>query len=364
MKKYLFIFSLMTIFIGCKEDKKVVSVEKNIRPVNYIVVKDNELSQTTGFSGTIAPEVLSKLSFRVSGTLIKKNVDLGDKVKKGDVLGSLDPTDYMIKYKESLAKAKNYDAIKINAQSVFFRDKILYLENSISKAQYEQSLANYDASLAQVQVAMQNVDYSKKQLDYTNLIAPASGTIAQVDAQLNESVNSGTSIYILNESGTLNVLFNVSDSMINNIKPGQKINFKVVSTETPLEAEIVNIGSISNGYGNTYPVKAKITSDISNLKVGMIVSINLELSKLSKLEMFLPINSVLAKGKDNEYVYVISNIKDGLGIVNKKNVVTGNISSHGVEITNGLNIGDYVVTTGTTILLEGDKIRLGEQEGK
>ena len=367
MKKIILLFTSVLFFSNCGKKENNKEVKKNIRPVNYIIVSKSNPLKNEVFSGMIHPEVLSKLSFRVNGTLINKNVDLGDKVKKGEILAKIDPTDYLIQYREAVAEVRNFSALSKNSYSIFTRNKILYLENSVSRALYEQSLANYNASIAQLQVSKQKEAYAKKQLNYTSLISPANGTISEVNIELNENITSGTPVFTLNESEDLNILFNVSDNIINQLKLGDKINFNLVVSNKTLKGKIINIGTVSNGYGNTFPIKAKILSQQNNLRVGMVGTVHLILSN-NNTSISVPINSILSEKNDTNkvrtYVYVINNIKNNIGTVQKKEVEIGNATSNGITIKKGLSEGEYVVTTGATILLNGDLVKLGIKGGK
>ena len=99
----------------------------------------------------------------------------------------------------------------------------------------------------------------------------------------------------------------------------------------------------------------------------MVGTVHLILSD-NNTSISVPINSILSEKNDtnkvNTYVYVIKNIKNNIGTVQKKVVEIGTTTSNGIKIKKGLSEGEYVVTTGATILLNGDLVKLGIKGGK
>ncbi|MGL5964200.1 MAG: efflux RND transporter periplasmic adaptor subunit, partial [Fusobacteriaceae bacterium] len=258
MRNKIIFILILTALLGCKKEEAPISNDLAIRPVKYMIVNTENSIITREFSGTVAPKTISELSFRVAGTIIEKYANLGSKVKKGDVLAKLDPSEYQIKSDGIRAQYQEAEARIMNAKSVYLRSKTLFLGNSISKNQYEQDKANYQASLAQLDAAGQNRDFAKNQLEYTILKAPSDGIVAQVDAQLNEAVNAGTPVFTLSESGDLQAVFSVSDVVINQLYENQIVSIRSISGGEVFKGKISNIGAISNAYGNTFPVKADI----------------------------------------------------------------------------------------------------------
>ncbi|MBP6062676.1 MAG: efflux RND transporter periplasmic adaptor subunit [Fusobacteriaceae bacterium] len=345
MKKIFILMSMVSLFVGCGKDKEKINLDLPIRPVNYVVVQDEQIYKEKEFSGNIVPEVLSELSFRVSGNIKERLVDLGEKVETGDVLAILDPTDYQLNYNRA-------DALYRNAKSTFERDRVLYLENSISKAEYERSQADYRAKEAEA-------NYAKQQLSYTRLVATAPGEIAKVEAEINQTVSPGQPIFTLNEIGGLEVEFTVPDLNINNMKLNQEVEIVVIATGEKVKGVISNIGSISSAYGKTYPIKAKVLNYSETIKPGMIVNLKLKLD--SQEGRTVPAISVLMDESGHKYVYVVENIKDGVGSIAKRKVQLGGASTKNIEIKEGLKTGDFVVTDGATVVYEGQKVKLGEK---
>lgn len=360
-RKLTWIVIVLLVILGrCSRKKEAYPLDVEVRPVRYMVTDKKENIVEREFTGVIASTALSQLSFRVSGTLIQKYVGLGDTVVKGQVLAKLDPIDYEVKYQQSYAQLENAKAVLTEAKSNFERDRLLYLDNSISKAQYESSQANYQSKRASVEAAAKNVESSRLQLEYTTLTSPVDGSIAKVDTEVNESVTPQTAIFTIDTTGGFEVRFNVSEDIISRLKVGERIMIGVDALEDKMPATITNIGTVSNDFGNTYPVKAFITNPPARLRVGMTAAIyiNLNVNSQDRSMIIIPLNAVVIGSDEKKYVYVITDLENGVGTAKKIPVELGAVNSLGVEVKDGLESGQYVVTAGSTQIVEGQKVKL------
>lgn len=361
MKKTIFIFSLI-LMTACGDKKEKTTANTPDLPVRFvkytIVQKQSDISERD-FSGSIVTDVLSTLSFRVPGTIEKRYVDFGNSVDKGQLLAELDPTDYLLQYKQAHAQRAKAKASFVDASANLLRDKTLYLENSISLARYQSTQAAYEASKAELESSISAEEYQNKQLQYTKLYASASGTISQVSRQPGESVSPDTPVFSLNTSGDLEILFNVSEAAVSQLKTGDIINFNVDALRSlPLQATITNIGTVSTGFGNTYPVKAKINDSPEDIKVGMTVTATLKTSPyyIQSEKIFIPAEVVMIDNRNQSFVFTLKKLEDGEGVVEKKLISLGAPLSSGIEVEKGLIEGDLLIIDGYNRIAEGEKV--------
>lgn len=359
MKKFILFFIILT-FVSCGKSKEEVKEAKSPKPVVFEVVKSEKDTITREYSGVITSKGLSNLSFRVSGTINDRIADLGDSVKKGDVLATLDPTEYKLKYKQALAELNKSKALLVDFQADFKRSQALYLENSISKASYEEAVASLKSNESSVSALKENVNLAKLQLDYTSLIAPGDGTIGGVKSEVNESVTPDSAVFILNTTGEKYIEFNVSQDVVGALKVNQDVKIKINSLNNLiLNGSISNIGTISTGFGNTYPVKVKLNDSQSDLiKIGMIGSVSIDISKNKKDIVKIPISSVLTDSENNRYVYVVKKIDKKNGVAAKQIVTLGDVTTTDVIIKDGLSSGDYIITKGSSNILPDEAVFL------
>ncbi|MGL5369027.1 MAG: efflux RND transporter periplasmic adaptor subunit, partial [Cetobacterium somerae] len=154
------------------------------------------------------------------------------------------------------------------------------------------------------------------------------------------------------------VEFNVSQSVVGDLKLGEEVQIEITSLNNlSIKGTITNIGTLSVGYGGTYPVKAKIVDPLDTVKVGMTAKVIVTTDNTNKV-IAVPLTAILTAPNGEKYVYVVTNLENNIGIVKKQLVTLGNTTEQGSEIVSGLTDGDYVVTKGSSVLLEDQKVSL------
>lgn len=360
MKRQILIISILALVISaCGKKEQEYRYDMAVRPVVYKIAKKTDENIPKNYVGVIKSQALSSLSFRVSGTIEKRMAQLGDHVKKGDILAELDPTEYKVNYQKALAELEKGRAGYTEARSSYERAQALYLENSISKASYDNAVASYRSAAATMNALKNSVDLAKIQLGYTKLKAPAEGTIGEVKSEVNQSVDPQTPVFILNTSGDKTVEFNVSESAVPTLKEGEKVLVTIDFIPGALiTGKITNIGTVSNEFGNTYPVKAKLEDVPENVRVGMTANVLLESKE--KENITVPFEAILKDSENRPYVYIITDINDGIGHTARRVIKTGEINQNGIEILDGIQSGEYIVVKGVSQIQNAQEVSLME----
>ncbi|WP_462427705.1 efflux RND transporter periplasmic adaptor subunit, partial [Fusobacterium varium] len=204
-----------------------------------------------------------------------------------------------------------------------------------------------------------SVDLAIILLGYTELKAPAEGTIGEVKSEVNQSVSPQTPVFTLNTSGDKTVEFNVSESAIPTLKEGEKVLVTIDFIPGALiTGKITNIGTISNEFGNTYPVKAKLEDVPENVRVGMTANVLLESKE--KENITVPFEAILKDTENRTYVYIITDINGEIGHAAKRLVKTGEINQNGMEILDGIQSGEYIIIKGVSQIQDGQEVSLLE----
>ncbi len=362
MKKYIGITLLSLILISCGK-KEVTENESSIpQIINYQEINTTTENINNIFSAQIVSKVEPNVGFRVNGTIEKKNVFLGDIVKKGEILAVLDDSEYKVAYKKSLANEEKAKANLINAKSNYKRVKELYFDDNVSKADFDNATARLDSTRSAYEAAIQQTNYDKIQLGYTNLKAPVDGSITKEIKDVGENVKPGEAIYNLAASEGLEIDFFVPESIINSVNVGDLIDVRIDALgKEKLQAKITKVGTTSNGYGNTYPIKAEFSKRPTGIKPGMSAKVNILLISKTVNMIYIPVESVLTDIKGNHYVFVLTNINDKTGTITKRSVATGVINNNGIQILEGLKNGDIVITAGMSKAIDGGKAILTDK---
>ncbi|MGL5190379.1 MAG: efflux RND transporter periplasmic adaptor subunit, partial [Cetobacterium sp.] len=219
MKNKFLAATILILLLACGKDKTKENTG-DIKSVVYEKVEKKEYDVKRTYSGTVNTEALSNLSFRVSGTINNRIAQLGDTVKQGQILATLDPIEYQLNYQQAVSNLDKGNANLAESTANFKRSEALYLENSISKASYDSATANYKSAISSVKALEDAVNLAKVNLSYTMLTAPSDGTIGQVKSEVNQNVSSNTVVFVLNTFGERYVEFNVSQSVVGDLQLG------------------------------------------------------------------------------------------------------------------------------------------------
>ncbi|MEM6841150.1 MAG: efflux RND transporter periplasmic adaptor subunit [Bacteroidota bacterium] len=389
--KLLKVLIVLTLFcISCNENTK--TVEKEIRPVKYAKIGESTGLESYTFSGAVIAKNEVALSFKVTGTLNQLNVALGDKVKKGQLIATVDPTDYTLQSEQAVsqkegavanresaeANLKSSETQLISAQASYDRIAKLYENNSVSlneyqqskagldaaKAQYDASKSQLDAAISSVTTADQQLQAANNQVGYTRVYAPIDGVITDVAVDANEMVSAGAVIAVVSSTGQMLVEVGVPEILINRLVKGQKAVIKLPSLpEQQFDAEIVEV-AFASGTTTTYPVKLKIVDPIQDIRPGMATEVGFKIDNTQTITTdftMAPIKAV-ASGTEGNYVFkLIPDEEDGQYIVKKASVQLGNITDNGYIIKEGVNRGDLIAIAGLNALYDGKVVKLLEK---
>ncbi|MBQ7151026.1 MAG: efflux RND transporter periplasmic adaptor subunit [Synergistaceae bacterium] len=347
-----------------------------IRPVRVITLTGGSDSMTRHYFGKIQGGKRADLSFRVSGTLNKINVEKGAAVKTGDLLATLDPRDFNTRISQASSSLSQAQAQYKNAQADFKRYENLYKQKVIARAQYDTYKTQLDVTRSAVGAAQANLKSLRDALKDTELRAPFDGIIADRTVENFQDVTAKQTIFSLQDLSALEIVFNIPDNDIllaplprmKSVKDLQKsqelfnivARFEAMPDKTfPLTVKEVATQATA---ANTYPVTATMPQlqDIRALP-GMAVTVEVYMEGGEKDEgspkYLVPATSILNE-KNKNFVWRFNS-----GKAEKISVEVGGIKDSGMlEIQSPvLHNGDKVITAGVYFLREGQKVRLPEE---
>lgn len=354
-RRTLFTLVLSSLLLaGCGKTEQETT-EPIVRPVKTMVVAGGETSGIRSFPGVVDASRKADLSFRVGGRVAKLLVREGEQVKQGQVLAELDPKDFQIVVNDKMAAFKR-------AKADYIRAKKLVGKGHISRMDYDRLEADYKSRLADLNKAKQN-------LSYTVLKAPFDGTIARRTIDNYEEVQASQVIFALRDNSTLEVKINVPENIILRL---DKKRLDKVKRAIPVWA------SFDSAPGKKYPLTFKEAATKADPKTqtfrvtytmpapddlrvlpGMTATVTADLSgRLTGKEKFvryLPISAVTANAKLQSQIWVVD---EKTMTVHAKPVKLGTMRGGSIEVLEGLQGGERVVTAGAAYMAEGMKVSL------
>lgn len=353
--------------------------EEVIKNVYVKTIGSSGYSDKLTLSGNIVPTQTVKLSFKIPGIVSNVLVNEGDVVVKGQVIATMDQSDYSIKVRaaeaeleaakmqiESEIPAKinqakaQYDLTKVSyerAQNLFEQDALpqaqldeITAKLTVDENTYNQAMEARAIAETKLQMAQAALDGANANIEDTTIYSPINGVVLQKIVQQGETTSAGYPIVAIGQMDKVWAQIGVPDEFINALKVGQKANIYVYGIDQSVEGTVDEINALADVKTRTFPVKILIDNLKEELKPGMISKVDISLSHSDKI--LIPLSSVMHLSK-GEAVYIYSGETQ---TVSKRIIETGEILKDQIEVVSGLEAGEKLVVEGQFVLRTEDKV--------
>lgn len=360
--KWIFPRNLLTLtvvllgLLACGRTE--VEPEPELRPVRLLRVTAGDAESSLTLAGVAKAGVEADLSFRVAGTVEEVEVALGDTVSHGQVLARLDAVDYELQVQEAEAGLAQAEAALRKAEADFDRTRALYENNNASKSELDAARAAAESARSQVVAATKRVELTRQQLDYTVLRAPADGAIARRDLELNENVSAGSPVFMMTSGSLAEVEFAVPEIMIANIEVGLPVSVTFDALRgREFEAEITEVGVAVTGASAAFEATARLTEEVPEVRSGMAAEVRCRVPGPAGARTLMVPWVAVGEDREGRFVFVVEPEDGDEGTVRRRAVTVGEVGEN-IEIVEGLQEGEMIVTAGTRRLVDGMRVRL------
>jgi multidrug efflux system membrane fusion protein len=350
--------SLLLALFACKE--QVPELPAPVRAIKTMSVSEQATEQIRKFSGQVAAVDSSGLSFQVSGQVESVEVDIGDRVQKGQVLAVLDQEPYRLELDAAKAELVKSEANVVNTKSEYERQKRVYEQGAGAKSYLDAAEYNYRAARSAVDYQIARLNLAKRNLSMTTLRSPYDGAIAWRSVQPHEEVKVGQKVFEINAKGTMEVQLAVPESTIDRIHIDNPatITFPTLPGESA-KGRISYIGSAAVKAG-AFPVKVELMDPNKNVKPGMTAEANLSIKDENQQPGYLvPLQALLPASEANRAYAFVYDPKTST--VKKSPVRARGIEHEKAIVDEGLTPGDVIAAAGVSFLDDGMKVKLMKQ---
>lgn len=216
MKKEVVLFQNINVKIACAVTATLIIL------VYGLVSQYKENSSELTLYGNVEIRQVT-VGFQVPGKIVSMSKEEGDTVSKGEVIATLDDTDYKNSLEKAKADVKKAEAISREANLKYERNGPLCLNNVLAKQDYDTLLSNRDRTKADYLAAVAAENLAKNQLEYTEIHAPDDGIITTRIQEPGSIVVAGQGIYTICKNRPMWVRAYVSEPNLGNIKYGMKV---------------------------------------------------------------------------------------------------------------------------------------------
>lgn len=358
MKKYIYLLFLTTasfFMTSCgSENKKTVADTIPPIPVTISQITANNTSPFLSVSGKIQAANGADLSTRMMGYVNKVHVNVGDKVKKGQLLVSINNTDLQAKQGQVNAGITEATVAYTNAKKDYDRFQSLFADNSASQKELDDRTANFEMAKARLESAKQMKNEINAQFAYSNITAPFSGTVTSKSIETGDMANPGVPLISIETPGDFEVMAMVPETEISQIKKDAEVSVLVKSINQTLKGKVVEVSTSAKNTGGQYLVKIDLDKTDANILSGMFVSVQFPVEKQSATELVLIPKEALITNGQLTGVYTVSQSNTAI----LRWLRLGRTFGDQVEVLSGLNSDEAYIVSAEGKLYNGAKITI------
>jgi len=312
--------------------------------VRTLTLKDSSFTHYIEINGNVDTKENIIITPEYSGVLIQVNVKAGQKVSKGQVLARVDDGGMSAQ----LAQAETQLALM---KTTYERQKNLWEQKIGSEIQYLQAKTTWESQ-------QKVVSQLKSQLSKTVVTAPFSGTIDEVITEKGQVVGPQSQLFRIVSLRDMYVSAQVPENYLGKLKNGAVVEVKIPALGKNLSGKVRQVGSYINPNNRTFSIEIALPNQDELLRPNQVAILKIE--DYTNPKAILVPEFVLGEAADNSrYVYILTQVSGSKHPVSKRvTVETGPTSEGWVEIKNGLEAGQEIVTEGSRTLREGVKVEV------
>ncbi|SDO26270.1 RND family efflux transporter, MFP subunit [Rhodoferax sp. OV413] len=348
--------ALAAVLAGCSKPE---AAPEPVRAVKVLTVAASDMQAQREFPGEVRARTESVLSFRVAGKIIRRQAELGQRVKVGDVLAQLDPQDYKLAADAAQAQLAAATTSRDLASADYKRYKELKEQNFISGAELERRDSALKSAQAQVQQAQAQLASSGNQAVYTRLVSDVAGVVTAVSAEPGQVVSGGTPVVKVAQDGARDVVFVVPEDRVAGVALGSAVEVRIWASDTKLAGKVREVAASADPVTRTFQVKVGIDAATAPALGATVNVVPQSLGHTGQPVIKLPTSALRQEANGSTAVWVLDTASM---TVKAQAVVVATADGNEAVIASGLQPGMQVVAAGVHVLSPGEKVTIYQQK--
>ncbi|MDW5315877.1 efflux RND transporter periplasmic adaptor subunit [Rhizobium sp. PL01] len=323
--------------------------DKRARYVETVVVKVTSASDTISTTGEISARVKTDLSFRVSGRIKERSVDVGDHVKPGQVLARIDPEEQNADLEVALASFQSARAQQTQAPQTLRRQKSLFTTGVTTQAALDDAQEGVVTAQATVQSAQSQIDTARDALDQTNLQADAGGVITARSAEVGQFAQAAEVVFTLAHDGPRDAVINADESALLGRPIQSDVDVRLLSGDKTFKATVREVSPTIDTSTGTVRLKLSL-DDAGDAHLGSPVFATARYVPTETIE--LPWSS-MGSDAGRPAVWIVDPKTHSVSL---RPVDVLYYRTERFSVRSGVAQGDIVVSNGTKFLSDGQVV--------
>ncbi|MEP2057279.1 MAG: efflux RND transporter periplasmic adaptor subunit [Maribacter litoralis] len=342
--KGLSIVLLVVLNTSCgSEEKTATNKIIKVKVMNVGEGSDN-LSSKISYNGTIEADVSIMSSFQVSGNVLNVPVQIGDFVKKNQLIAQIDASVYSSQYEQQRAQERL-------AKENYERINNVYQKGSIAEIRMLEARSQYEQAQAAVKMTYENVRHTK-------LYAPMDGYISDKMMDAGDLAQPGQPVVEIVNINSVKAVLPISDGEINSITKGDSATVSIPALDDKTIVGMVDEVSIQSNQGSpVYTAYVKLNNADKQIKPGMTCNVSFieksTQSEKSESVIVIPSESIAVTEDGKKFVYIVNENK-----AERKYIETGALYDSGMVVKKGLAHGDKLIVSGYHKLTQSTPVEI------
>lgn len=344
---------LLSLLSACSEQNEA---PVPARPVQVVRIEARPNGNGMSFAGEVKARHETALSFRVGGKLASRPVDVGDQVRKGQLLAGLDAADYELAVQTLKAQLASARAESDFARADLERYRELLEQRVVSPPEFDRRRTAFTAAKERAAALEAQLGQASHQVDYTALRADRDGVVTAVAAETGQVLAAGQPVVTLAQLDEKEVRIDVPEQRIGEIRPGREVAVTLwTDAQRRLKARIREVAAAADPASRTYRVRAALLEGQDIARLGMTANVWIDAGGTDGVA--IPLSSVFSPQRqpDPPRVWLVDEAKL---TVSSAPVRLGEALSGERIAVEGLAPGQLVVSAGVQRLSEGQPVRL------
>ena len=326
--------------------------------VSVVSPKQSAPAEEIILPGNVEPYISSPIYSRTNGYLKKWYVDIGGRVKQGQLLAVIDTPEVDQQLQQSLSNLNTAKANLALAQITRNRYQGLLTKNAVSQQDVDNAVGTYNANEAIVQANQANVKQLQALQSFEKVYAPFDGIVTARNTDIGDLINSGsgggtkTDLFHIAQPGKLRVYVNVPQEYSQGIKAGMTADLSLAEfPDRKFQGKLVRTASAINVTTRTLLVEIEVDNFSGTLLTGSYAEVHLKIPTQAST-LLLPVNALLFRTEGLR----VGVVKDGKVVLTA--VTPGRDFGNQIEVVSGLKPDDQVIINPPDSIVSGQQVQV------
>lgn len=352
---------------GCGKSTTTTNVGAEATPVRVVKVSTGRVANAVSITGKVTAGLEAALVPKMPGKVTKVLVNVGQRVRKGQLLVQLDTADIQAQINSAQA-GLNMQRSLVDQAAIRYKDakenldrnKFLFSQGAVSQSTLEMAQNQFDTAAASynpaggntqtsaaVKQAQAQIQALRVQLASLTVTAPADGTISARNIEVGEMASSAAPVLNLVNTDKMIVEGNLSESEVNLVGVGKQVKVLIKAVkDQPFIGKVLSISPSADPMTKAFPIRIELENKNFLIKSGMIAEVMLD-TKSKDNVLLIPKEAIL----DREAKKVVFVVQDGKKAI-ETTITVGLSDNTNVEVVTGLTSGKNVVVSGQQLLVD------------